>query len=57
MKRIEGYAAIEMAKELGIKVQTYADAIDDGGEMDPDSDAVWEKMEADPQLVYIDIED
>ena len=56
MKRITGKAAAEAAKELGTDVQTYADPVDDGGPMDPDSEAVRDKLEADPALVYLDVE-
>lgn len=56
MKRLEGKEAMEMAKKLGIKVETYADPVDDGGPMDPDSEAVRDKLDSDPALVYLDLE-
>ena len=56
-KRIEGKAAVEAAKELGIQVQTYADPVDNGGLMDPYSEAVKDKLNADPGLVYLDVDE
>ncbi len=56
MKRLSGEGAVSKAKELGTQVETYADPVDDGGPMDPDSEAVRDKLEADPALVYHDVE-